>query len=125
MAKPIEPTPTLDGDDAEVLRASLDVHASKEEMSARRTRARALLAEMTRPKSKAHQRCYVVPPRHASGKLRKLMRRAERAWRYSDESKVGADGWLRRCRKAGWEYLNPGTWATWKGSDTRLMEGDR
>jgi hypothetical protein len=38
---------------------------------------------------------------------------------------AGADGWLRRCRKAGWEYLNPGVWAPWNGTDTRRMEGDR
>lgn len=68
---------------------------------------------------------HIVAPRHASYKLRKLLTRAERAWRYSDESKAGADGWLRRCRKAGWEYLNPGVWAPWKGTDTRRMEGDR
>jgi hypothetical protein len=68
---------------------------------------------------------HIVAPRYASCKLRKLLTRAERAWRYSDESKAGADGWLRRCRKAGWEYLNPGVWAPWKGTDTRRMEGDQ
>jgi hypothetical protein len=51
MARPIMPTPEVTGQDAEDLRASLDTHASKEEMKIRSEQARAHLEEMMRPKT--------------------------------------------------------------------------
>jgi hypothetical protein len=50
MARPIEPTPTLEGEDAERLLESLEHTASPEEIARRRERARAFVAEVTRPK---------------------------------------------------------------------------
>ena len=50
MAKPIEPTPALQGQDAETLLASLDKTASPDEIELRTQRARQFLAAVKRPK---------------------------------------------------------------------------
>jgi hypothetical protein len=51
MAKPIESTPTLQGEDAERLLSDLANVCSVEESRRRATYARSTLAEMMRPKS--------------------------------------------------------------------------
>lgn len=53
MARPIEPTPTLDGEDADRLLESLDKHASPAEMKERQRRAKEYLEEIRKPKSLA------------------------------------------------------------------------
>lgn len=50
MARPIEPTPTVTGEDAERLLASLQEHATESEMRERREEAARWLAEVRRPK---------------------------------------------------------------------------
>jgi hypothetical protein len=50
MARPIEPTPPLTGEDAEQLLVSLEEVASEEEMARRVEEAKKYLAEMMRPK---------------------------------------------------------------------------
>ncbi len=53
MARPIQPTPPLDGDDAEALLRDLENVCSPEEMKRRAEWARRELAEMMRPKGRA------------------------------------------------------------------------
>lgn len=50
MAHPIEPTPTLRGEDAQRLIASLDDRCSNQEAERRMAWAKNTLAQMTRPK---------------------------------------------------------------------------
>jgi hypothetical protein len=51
MAKPIEPTPVLEGEDAERLLRELEVVCSPDEAKRRTEWARRELAELMRPKS--------------------------------------------------------------------------
>ena len=51
MARPIEPTPPLEGQDAERLLASLKTGASDAEMARRAQSARERIDRMTAPKS--------------------------------------------------------------------------
>lgn len=53
MARPIEPTPTLDGEDADRLLESLDKHANSDEMKKRQRRTKEYLEEIRKPKSLA------------------------------------------------------------------------
>ncbi|TKC95157.1 hypothetical protein E8A74_47520 [Polyangium fumosum] len=50
MARPIEPTPPLSGEDAEELLASLEKVASPEEVEKRLEAAKRYLADVKRPK---------------------------------------------------------------------------
>lgn len=50
MAKPIEPTPVLKGDDAKRLLLSLERHATRDEIDRRRVAARTFLGLVTKPK---------------------------------------------------------------------------
>ena len=50
MARPIEPTPTLEGQDAERVLKSLESTAPPEEIARRRAQAREFVASVTRPK---------------------------------------------------------------------------
>ncbi len=50
MARPIEATPPLYGEDAEELLASLEKTASREEIERRQKWARSFLADVMRPK---------------------------------------------------------------------------
>lgn len=50
MARPIEATPTLYGEDAEAVLRSLSTTCSPEELERRRSEARRFLASMTKPR---------------------------------------------------------------------------
>ncbi len=50
MARPIEPTPTLQGEDAERVLKSLESTAPPEEIARRRAQVREFVASVTRPK---------------------------------------------------------------------------
>ena len=50
MARPIEPTPTLSGDDADRLLADMEKRCSVDEARRRVAAAKIALAEMMRPK---------------------------------------------------------------------------
>jgi hypothetical protein len=64
MARPIEPTPTLDGEDADRLLESLDKHASPSEMEERQRRAAEYLEEIRKPKGRMTGGEFQFEPTH-------------------------------------------------------------